>query len=314
MIFKFNVCCPETLKLIMIWYCILFIIQVSSYVSTFKYGFPATYLKFKKLTLISQAKESNEIEENQLLWFRKGIRNNLQREVSIEQNSTRIRELPIFPFDFGQCFPTGMMPLNIFVMKYRQMMNDILETDRMFGITMSDSAGGLCLVGTMMESTQRKLLADGRQFSLNEARNRFKIIEIVKEEPYTVAKVQLDLFDSDAPPEELLSLALVDLEREVWQCLQDVVSLNRKLGHTVQLSQEVLSLAPLASPRAGAASTAFSFAVGEMLDLAGGARQLLLQGTSLSLRLGALRGHLHDIRGALLDSISVNTHLKEPFN
>ena len=38
----------------------------------------------------------------------------------------------------------------------------------------------------------RKLLDDGRQYCLNEARERFRIIEIVREEPYLVAKVRSD--------------------------------------------------------------------------------------------------------------------------
>ena len=44
---------------------------------------------------------------------------------SLSINSSSVKELAIFPFDDGNCLPTGNMPLHIFVMKYRQMMNEI---------------------------------------------------------------------------------------------------------------------------------------------------------------------------------------------
>ena len=56
-------------------------------------------------------------------------------------STSTIKELPLFPFDFGSAFPTGQFPLNIFVMHFRQMMNDIQFTDKLFGIVISDGEG-----------------------------------------------------------------------------------------------------------------------------------------------------------------------------
>ena len=65
------------------------------------------------------------------------------------------RTLPLFPLDDGQCFPTGTQPLHLFMMPFRMMMNDIQESDKMFGIVMSNPQGGLCEIGTAVENVHR---------------------------------------------------------------------------------------------------------------------------------------------------------------
>ena len=65
------------------------------------------------------------------------------------------RLLPLFPLDDGQCFPTGTQPLHLFMMPFRMMMNDIQESDKMFGIVMSNGQGGLCEIGTAVENIHR---------------------------------------------------------------------------------------------------------------------------------------------------------------
>ena len=112
--------------------------------------------------------------------------------------SPNIRRLALFPFDDGQAFPTGTFPLNIFVMKFRMMMNDIYgSNDKLFGIVCSDGRDGLCSVGTSVEIVDRKLLDDGRQILSTVCRSRFKIINIVQEEPYIIAEVDYDVPDLD---------------------------------------------------------------------------------------------------------------------
>ena len=57
-------------------------------------------------------------------WFRKSFEE-VSVVGSVPQNYSNVKELAIFPFDDGNCLPTGNMPLHIFVMKYRRMMNDL---------------------------------------------------------------------------------------------------------------------------------------------------------------------------------------------
>lgn len=172
-----------------------------------------------------------------------------------------IRRLALFPFDDGQAFPTGTFPLNIFVMKFRMMMNDICSnintSEKMFGIVCSDGKDGLCSIGTGVEILDRKLMDDGRQIISTVCRSRFKIINIVQEEPYLIADVDYDVQDLDifmirqglqvqsniknqtqsggiSSNDEAAAEATVtrdlpqylsNLEKEVYQALKDVLQL-----------------------------------------------------------------------------------------
>ena len=115
--------------------------------------------------------------------------------------SQKIKEIPIFPFDFGVAFPTGEFPLNIFVMSYRMMMNDINKHDKLFGIVVSDGEGKFGEIGTLLINEKQILQDDGRQLCINKCLNRFKILEIVKTTPYIVAKV-FTLYNSNLCPSQ----------------------------------------------------------------------------------------------------------------
>ena len=108
---------------------------------------------------------------------------------------------------------------------------------------MSNRNGGLCQTGCSMQNVFRRLMDDGRQYCLNEARERFRIIDIIRNEPYIVAKVEYGILDEDVATSSVLSDETIALEREVWQGIQDVVSLNNqilaKYGDKVELSVQV---------------------------------------------------------------------------
>lgn len=178
--------------------------------------------------------EHEEDEEEDYLaikWFRRPQ----QREPLLFTpiNSKNVREIPIYPVDYEQAFPTGEIPLYVYVMKYRQLMNDINQKDSLFGIVMGSPSGKMCEYGTIVQNSFRKLLDSGKQFCLNEGKSRFRLLEIVQEEPYMIGKVEFDVPDLDVlhfknslgflPPD------ILTLEREVWQTLQDVVNLNNRI-------------------------------------------------------------------------------------
>lgn len=163
-------------------------------------------------------------------------------DFSSNHDSSTIRttkEIPIFPFDFGVTFPTGEAPLNIFVMKYRQMMNDIQNKDKCFGIVLSngENNGQFGEVGTMLYNEKQILLDDGRQLCFNKCLQRFRILEIVKTTPYMVAKVECNIQDLDvleikkSSNSSLLTASLHSLELEVWELLKTIVELTNRLVH-----------------------------------------------------------------------------------
>lgn len=109
-----------------------------------------------------------------------------------------IRQLAIFPFIDGQAFPTGVFPMNIFVMKYRMMINDVYNNpEKLFGIVFSDSSDGFCTIGTSVEIQEREMQSDGRQILYTVCRSRFKILRIIQEEPYMICEVDYGIPDLD---------------------------------------------------------------------------------------------------------------------
>ncbi|CAN0123965.1 unnamed protein product [Ascophyllum nodosum] len=122
------------------------------------------------------------------------------RVESLRPGSER-REMPVFMLDVAAC-PGGVVPLHIFEMRYRQMFNDIGAKDNRFGMLVSDpTTGRPCKYGTVLECAQRKLLPDGRQYVLNQAVERFRLLKVVKSTPYTVMDVEVGIPD-DKPAEE----------------------------------------------------------------------------------------------------------------
>ena len=242
---------------------------------------------------------------------------------------SEIRTLPLFPFDDGQAFPTGKMPLHLFMMPFRMMLNDIQDKDRMFGIVMSDGKGGICEIGTAVENIRRELLPDGRQILDNVCRQRFRILKIVQEEPYMIAEVEYGLVDNDVTDAEEatgeLPPALCVLEKEVYQCLNDVINLTNMIymqqdtlsnmkqdtKPAVQISEAVQLLSPQKHLFRLTAASDFSFAVADMIGASPVLRQMWLQTSTVELRLRRIRSALKGARGYLMEEAS---KFEEPFN
>jgi hypothetical protein len=235
-----------------------------------------------------------------------------------------VRTLPLFPFDDGCAFPTGDCPLHLFMMPFWMMLNDVQQTDRMFGIVMSNGRGGLCEVGTAVENVHRELLPDGRQILDNVCRQRFRIVRMLQEEPYMVAEVEYGLVDDDVAEIEAggtgeLPDALVALEKEVFQCLSDVVNLTNLIGEhtssnggpTVRLSDAVVNLQPAKHLFRLTVASDFSFACADMIGASAHLRQLLLETNNLELRLRRIRSALKTARDFLMKEAE---KIEQPFN
>jgi uncharacterized protein len=108
--------------------------------------------------------------------------------------STRI--LPLFPLPLVQ-FPGAITPLHIFENRYRKLLSDVLNTDKMFGIVYAGEgteAGSVVPVegsiGCSVEVIASQQLPDGRSNILCAGDQRFRTIRYVEGEPYLQAEVE----------------------------------------------------------------------------------------------------------------------------
>ena len=138
-------------------------------------------------------------------------------------SSVAVRELPLFPLPELVLFPGRRLPLHIFELRYRMMMNTILEGDRRFGVLMIDpSTGEIAKIGCCAEVIHYQRMPDDRMKVMTLGQGRFRVLDYVRETPYRVGLVE---WIEDEPVEEDLR----PLAGEVDRLLRDVVRLSAKL-------------------------------------------------------------------------------------
>jgi ATP-dependent Lon protease len=111
------------------------------------------------------------------------------------------RVIPIFPLPMVQ-FPGALTPLHIFEPRYRKLLKDVMEGDKIFGIiyrneeTTTDSErlpeGS---VGCSVEVAVVHALPDGRSNILCVGVTRYRLLNYIEGEPYFQAEVEF--FDDD---------------------------------------------------------------------------------------------------------------------
>lgn len=242
--------------------------------------------------------------------------------------TSSIIEIPILDNIGGVCYPFCEQPIHMIMMNARQLINDILSdknkhANKLFGITQSDPENTtiLCEIGTMLENESVDMMADGSQCTYNKCRNRFKILKILKNSPYTVAVVQypyLDIEESQQPENALPSqgasgfavptLEVFDLEKTVWNLFN---VLSTSILQYARISTDILphtqytrirEYAPTAlenTSRKLSDSVVFSYLLSDVLALTGEERQRLLSASSLKIRLELLRAHLYKTQSFL---------------
>ncbi len=138
-------------------------------------------------------------------------------------SSVAVRELPLFPLPELVLFPGRRLPLHIFELRYRMLMNTILQGDRRFGVLMIDPATGeIAKIGCCAEIIHYQRMPDDRMKIMTLGQQRFRVLNYVRETPYRVGLVE---WIEDAPAEE----SLEPLATEVDRLLRDVVRLSAKL-------------------------------------------------------------------------------------
>ena len=104
--------------------------------------------------------------------------------------------LPLFPLGLV-LFPGVSVPLHLFEPRYRQLLTDVRDTDRRFGIVCgisgtAEQALPAGRVGCVAEVTEIEMLPDGRSNILVVGRERFALEHIhIDDAPYLTADIAL---------------------------------------------------------------------------------------------------------------------------
>eukprot|EP00981_Chlorochromonas_danica_P000973 scaffold233_cov174-Ochromonas_danica.AAC.13 len=191
----------------------------------------------------------------------------------ISSPSNTVRTLPLFllgkPF-----FPEGGTILNVFEMRYRQLMYDIAKNDDVFGYIHTNGATGqIARIGTLCKVVERQLLEDGRQYIALQGIGRFQVNKIEKTLPYVVAEVETGI--EDDPPKEDNEKLLEELERNVYDAVKYYVRLMRThssnrdlvLPIAVKANRPTVTATENGERSIAERRTAFSFALCNMIQM-----------------------------------------------
>lgn len=109
---------------------------------------------------------------------------------------TGIRHLPIFPLPLVM-LPNELLPLHIFEDRYRQMLKDVEDEGKLFGVTLFDpqeafeEKPAVGTVGCVAEIRESETLPDGRSNILTLGLIRFRLLDYVDAgEPYLVGDIE----------------------------------------------------------------------------------------------------------------------------
>lgn len=117
-----------------------------------------------------------------------------------------ILELPLFPLN-TVLFPGMALPLHIFEERYLLMVNDCLEGNRHLGVLLAkaglDSEGlaTVYTVGTSALITHVDRLEDGGMDILTAGLERFRVLHLLRTEPYVIGRIELFPLEGTGSPE-----------------------------------------------------------------------------------------------------------------
>lgn len=140
-----------------------------------------------------------------------------------------IEELPLLPLRGTVVLPTTLVPLAAAQARSLRLIDDVMAGDRRVALVMqkdpelAEGAGpdDILEIGTVSSIHQMMRVPDGSMRLAVQGLDRMRILEVIQEEPYLVARVQLD-------PEEV----------------DDSVELQALGRNTVDLFQRLVSLVP----------------------------------------------------------------------
>ena len=190
------------------------------------------------------------------------------------------RRLRLFPLN-AVLFPGAVLNLHIFEPRYKQLINECLESGEGFGVALiaeGAEAGDPNVtphdIGSVAEIVDVQPLPFGRYFISTIGRERFRIEQIVSREPYLVVEVET-VEEDDADDEEADDLLVA--VRMLFEQYLDII---------VEFSGQETSV-ELPSDAQGT-----SFLIGDSLQVAEAVKQRLLELNDTKSRLRAERDFL----------------------
>jgi len=134
-------------------------------------------------------------------------------------------DIPLFPLNVV-LMPGAPLPLHIFEERYKQMVNECLESESEFGMVLADESGTrkVGCTARIVELVER--YEDGRMLILVEGARRFRLNSILAGKPYYVGDVE---YLEEEPEEEVTVLAeecIALLERVVEAATEGSVGIE----------------------------------------------------------------------------------------
>lgn len=112
-------------------------------------------------------------------------------------------EIPLFPLNVV-LMPGTPLPLHIFEERYKQMVDECLESEAEFGMILADESGTrrVGCTARIVELVQR--YEDGRMVILVEGSRRFELNNVLTGKPYYVGEIE---YFEDEPDDDVTALA-----------------------------------------------------------------------------------------------------------
>ena len=210
-----------------------------------------------------------------------------------------IKHLPIFPLPLV-LLPFEVLPLHIFEPRYREMLEDVSEGDKIFGVSLFEPNTSFeerpepGSVGCAARIEESETLPDGRSNILTTGLIRYRIVEYIDMgRPYFEARIEFFEDESNDPPD------LEQLADEVHELFKRAAKASHKLsGQRGELPD--IPMAP---------AEQLSFLVSAAFGLDNSSKQELSDMTDTKERLSRARNYLKTAvkqveESAMIDKIS----------
>jgi len=177
------------------------------------------------------------------------------------------RRLRLFPLN-AVLFPGAVLNLHVFEPRYKQMINECLESGEGFGVALIAQGGEAGdpnvmphQIGSIAEIIEVQPLPFGRYFISTIGRERFRIEQIVSREPYLTVEAEVIADDDDVFPDQDVAVLLQGVRKLFDEYVDMLVEFS---GHetSVQLPDDPLGT---------------SYLIGDTLQVAEAVKQRLLE-------------------------------------
>jgi uncharacterized protein len=188
-------------------------------------------------------------------------------------------ELPLFPLQ-TVLFPGMPLALQIFEPRYRQMVGECLREGQPFGVVLireGEEVGDVWVepfpVGCTAEIAQMQPLEEGRMQLLVIGRERFRIVNLHRDQPYLTGTVEYFPLQGDGPANRTAVASLLPWVEQYLSLLSEAGEIDFEASHLPSEPEALAYLAatvlqvPMVEKQALLAEPAAASLLGEMRTL-----------------------------------------------